>query len=299
MVQYLLSLFRTKKRFKLNTYNRISPTNEKINNNNDLTTVSLTLKDQLQEAYIKISLLEDMMISQSRMAMMGEMIGMIAHQWRQPITIIGMITNNAIIDLQMGERNVTKLIEDLELVDKQVHYLSQTIDDFRNLFRPNKFPQQLTYHDLKMELITILGKNFETHHISLNFFGDFSIEISTYKNELLHVFLNILNNAKDAFIENEISSPTINISANLIDHTISFTIQDNAGGISFEVLDRIFEPYFTTKDEKTGTGLGLYMSSIIIEKVLGGSIKAMSHNEETVFNISIPNQHEKNHLYVY
>jgi len=262
-------------------------------------TQDLSLENQLKEALTKIDLLEKMMISQSRMAMMGEMIGMIAHQWRQPITIIGMVTNNAVIDLQVNEWEKEKLIQDLQSIDKQVHYLSHTIDDFRHFFRPNKLPQPITFHDISSEITTILGKNFETNQISLIFSGDFSLPFTTYKSELLQVFLNILNNAKDAFIENKITSPIININAQKIDNHIYFEIQDNAGGIRPEHLSHIFEPYFSTKDEKHGTGLGLYMSAIIIQKHIGGSIEAFSEDDGTVFKLSIPTQLTQESLHVY
>lgn len=268
---------------------------------NERTTAAqnLSLEDQIKEANLKIELLEQMMISQSRMAIMGEMIGMIAHQWRQPITIIGMITNNAIIDLQINEWEKDKLIQDLQSVDKQVHYLSHTIDDFRNFFRPNKLPQQITFQEISSEIITILGKNFETNQIQLIFSGDFSIPITTYKNELLQVFLNILNNAKDAFLEKKITSPVIHIRAQMVENKINFEIQDNAGGIHSEHIRHIFEPYFSTKDEQHGTGLGLYMSAIIIQKHIGGSIEAFSKGDETVFKISIPIKLTQDNLHVY
>lgn len=240
---------------------------------------------------------EKLMISQSRMAIMGEMIGMIAHQWRQPITIIGMVTNNLIIDLEIGEFDQIRAIEDLNALDKQVHYLSQTIDDFRNFSKPNKRPQTTNFKDITQELYTILGKSFENHNIKLNFSGALTENIVSYKNELLQIFLNILTNSKDAFIEKEIQAATINFDCTVDAHRIVVTVQDNAGGIPNHVIGKIFEPYFSTKDEKHGTGLGLYMSSIIVEKHLGGTINVCSDNDGTIFRIQFKNLKEKE-LYV-
>lgn len=248
------------------------------------------LTGQVVEEKNKNAITEKLMISQSRMAIMGEMVGMIAHQWRQPITIIGMITNNILMDMQMNTLDIARLSEDLELVDKQVHYLSQTIDDFRNFFRPNKRPQKVTVGELFNELTTILGKSFDTHRLSLLFEGDPSTSILTYKNELLQVFLNMLSNSKDAFIECNKKEGKIIFTSSTNNSNITFTISDTAGGIPSSIINRIFEPYFSTKDEQHGTGLGLYMSAIIIEKHLKGTIMVSSDLEGTTFTITLPLQ---------
>lgn len=241
---------------------------------------------------------EKLMISQSRMAIMGEMIGMIAHQWRQPITIIGLVSSNSILSIQLGEMNEEQLLKDLELIDKQIQFLSQTIDDFRNFFRPNKLPQRMNFGELCDEISSILGKSFESQRIRLHFEGDRSMAFTTYKNELLQVFLNILNNAKDAFAENSIPHPRITLELRPQSQKALFLVRDNAGGIAQEILTRIFEPYFSTKDEKHGTGLGLYMSAIIVEKHLGGTIRVSSGSGESVFALSIPDHSDQEVLLV-
>ncbi len=259
----------------------------------------LSLEEQLQEAQTKIHLLETMMIEQSRLAIMGEMIGMIAHQWRQPITIIGMITNNTILDVQLGESTQEQLLEDMDLIDKQVHYLSRTIDDFRNFFRQNKLPQSVTMRDISNELLTIFGKTFDNNHIALTFEGAMELEFTTYKNEILQVFLNLLSNSKDAVELKAIENPYVCITVATSSNFIVFEIQDNAGGIPDEIIGQIFQPYFTTKSEKNGTGLGLYMSSIIIEKHLFGTITAANKNQGTSFTITLPIKQDPKRAYVY
>ena len=245
-------------------------------------------EEKLQEAQAKIEFLEKMIIQQSRFAIMGEMIGMIAHQWRQPITIIGIVTNNSILDIQMGVSSNKQLLEDLDLIDKQVHYLSQTIDDFRNFSRSNKLPKTVTITELSNELLTIFGKVLDSNKIVLNFEGDLKFSFTTYKNELLQVILNLLSNAKDAIKLNSIENPCINIKISKNEHAISIEIQDNAGGVPENIINRIFEPYFTSKAEKNGTGLGLYMSSIIIEKHLNGKINVENNLNGAKFTISLP-----------
>lgn len=255
---------------------------EKLRNTNQ------NLAHQIDVEKHKNERAERLMIEQSRLAIMGEMIGMIAHQWRQPITVIGMLTNNALLDIELGELKMDQLVEDLESIDKQVHFLSRTIDDFRNFFRPNKLPQSITLGEIENELMTIVGKSFENNRISLIFEGDKNTHLVTYKNELLQVFLNILNNAKDAFLENRTISPTVCIYLSEAEEKLHFLITDNGGGINADVLTHIFEPYFSTKSEKNGTGLGLYMSAMIVEKHLKGSIGVCSENNTSTFTIIVP-----------
>ncbi|MFA6191164.1 MAG: HAMP domain-containing sensor histidine kinase [Sulfurimonas sp.] len=248
----------------------------------------ISLTNQITEEMNKNKVNEDIMIGQSRMAVMGEMIGMIAHQWRQPITIIGMLINNTILDIEFGGIDNNKILEDLTSVDEQVHYLSKTIDDFRNFFRPNKLPQNINISEISRELLNMVGKNFESNNISLSFEGDLEDVFFLYKNELLQVFLNILSNSKDAFLEHDIESPKIIFTTNVKKDEILFSIQDNAGGIPKDIIEHIFNPYFSTKSKELGTGLGLYMSQIIIEKHLHGSINVDSDSDKTVFYIKIP-----------
>lgn len=260
----------------------VSKTTSELQNLNGL--LQQRIESQISDSRAK----DEIMIAQSRMAIMGEMIGMIAHQWRQPITVIGMVTNNAILDIQLGEFNTERMLDDLALIDKQVHFLSQTIDDFRNFFRPNKLPQRFSFDDIKNEILTIMGKSFENHNISMIFSGEMNISMQTYKNELLQVFLNLFSNSRDAFADHDVDDPTIMCSCEDRDEKILFLIKDNAGGIPQNIITRIFEPYFSTKGEKNGTGLGLYMSSIIIEKHLKGNVRVCSYDGITTFAIQIP-----------
>ncbi|MDP2851531.1 MAG: HAMP domain-containing sensor histidine kinase [Sulfuricurvum sp.] len=261
--------------------------------------LNTALENQVVEAKNKHEITEKMMITQSRMAIMGEMIGMIAHQWRQPITVIGMITNNTILTLEFDEINKQHLLDDLNVIDKQIHYLSTTIDDFRNFFRPNKLPQSVSLREMSNDLLTMLGKNYKNFGINLTFTGDVDAAFVTYKNELMQVFLNILTNSKDAFEERLIPEPFIQFNSVYNEENIVFSIRDNAGGISEEIIDKVFDPYFSTKVEKNGTGLGLYMSAIIIEKHLNGSIQVCNDAEGSVFTLSIPTNYTKDITYVF
>jgi len=282
--------------FKIKLFNAINA----CRNVENLRTLNFYLEQQLDVEKNKNTMTEKLMISQSRMAVMGEMIGMIAHQWRQPITVIGIIANNTLLDIQLENTNSQQLTNDLKLIDKHIHFLSRTIDDFRNFFRPNKLPQSVTFGEIAKDLTSIVGKSFDSYQISLSFEGDSEIALTTYKNELLQVFLNILNNAKDAFAENINEHPAIrfHLSENKKD-SLLFLISNNAGSIPAHILGRIFEPYFSTKSEKNGTGLGLYMSSIIVENHLKGSLLACSDANETTFAVRIPKNNNEKQYNVY
>lgn len=248
--------------------------------------IDLATKVEAQQKQNELN--EQMMINQSRMAVMGEMISMIAHQWRQPITIIGMIANNTILDVELDEINSSKLLEDLESINYQVGYLSQTIDDFRNFFRPDKFHSNISTDELYTDLLSILGNSLEQHNIKIIVSGDTKERFNTYKNELVQVFLNIITNAKDAFIENKIADAKIYFTCEKQGEVMYFSIEDNAGGIPKEVLPKIFDPYFTTKALSHGTGIGLYMSYTIITNHLGGTVDVSSKDGKTTFMIQLP-----------
>lgn len=281
--------------FRIKLFNAI----EACRNVEKLRNANITLTQQINIEKHKNETAERLMIAQSRLAIMGEMIGMIAHQWRQPITVIGMLTNNALLDIELGELKIDELIGDLQSIDKQVHFLSRTIDDFRNFFRPNKLPQSITLREIESELMTIMGKSFENNRISVHFVGDYDLQFITYKNELLQVFLNILNNAKDAFIENKTISPVITVTLSKTADTLEFSITDNGGGIKPDILHHIFEPYFSTKSEKNGTGLGLYMSAIIVDKHLQGKLYATSKENTSTFAITLPHSIDSKGYNVY
>jgi C4-dicarboxylate-specific signal transduction histidine kinase len=235
---------------------------------------------------------EKMLVMQSKSAIMGEMLEMVAHQWRQPLTAIGMISNNILFNiiLSEGEKMETNLLEiDLNDINKQVRYLSDTIDDFRNFFKESKAKQEVLIDEIFDKSISLLKKQFEHNSISIEIKNECEQTLLyTYKNELTQVILNILNNSKDAFEIRDIKDKKIVVSCTKKEEIITIKIDDNAGGILDYVLEKIFEPYFSTKKEKNGTGLGLYMSKIIINKHLEGSIYAKNIDNGASFIIEMP-----------
>lgn len=253
---------------------------------------------QILEAGNKQEATEQMLITQSKMEIMDEMIGMLAHQWRQPITVIGMIANNIILTLIYDEIDQQELLYDLNVIDQQVHHLSSIISDFHNFFRPTKLPQTVTLHEISSDLLTMLESSYKNIGINLSVESDDETSFITYKNELMEVFLNIFSNAKETLQERRISNPFIRFKSFLNSEMICFTIQDNAGEIDKDIIDKIFDPYFSTTKGKNGAGLGLYMSAVVIEKHLNGSIRASCDENGSVFSISIPKNYNPDITYV-
>ncbi|PLY04333.1 MAG: hypothetical protein C0625_16775 [Arcobacter sp.] len=228
---------------------------------------------------------EELMLSQSKNAAMGEMISMIAHQLRQPITTISMNANNIIADIELEMFNAEETKKIALNISEQTQFLSKTIDDFRNFFKEDKNIDEFKFKILFDELSSIILASLKNNDIEFNVVCDKDIIIKTFKRELLQVLLNIIKNAKEALTEESIEKKVINVEVEDLDTKIKITISDNAGGIKQENLDRIFDAYFTTKDEYNGTGLGLYMSKMIIEKHLSGSLEVRNNNQGAEFTI--------------
>ena len=240
------------------------------------------------EAQKKLKERDEMLIAQSKQAAMGEMIGMIAHQWRQPISIISMAINNIMVDMELDELKEESVRECSSEILNETRYLSQTIDDFRNFFKPNKEKEVVLVQELYDDVYKLIGKSLENNNIELSFLGDTNLKVKTYGRELLQVFINILNNAKDALIESSRDEKKISILTCKEKKSIVFELCDNAGGVKKAIISKIFDPYFSTKDEKNGTGLGLYMSKTIVEKHLLGDIWVENRDNGACFVVKIP-----------
>lgn len=250
------------------------------------------LEYRVFEAVKKIREHEEMLLFQSKSAIMCEMLEMIAHQWRQPITSIGMISNNMLFNIVISEdENLDKDLfkEELEDINKQIKYLSSTIDDFRSFFKESKTKEKVLVNDILQKSISLTKKQLEQNSIDIEVKSTCSdLVICTYKNELTQVLLNLIHNSKDAFETQEIENKQIIINSFTQDKKLIIEVKDNAGGIDKNVMTKIFQPYFSTKKDKNGTGLGLYMSKIILQKHLSSEIAVVNQDNGALFSITMP-----------
>ncbi|WP_415396882.1 PAS domain S-box protein [Sulfurimonas sp. CS5] len=231
-------------------------------------------------------------IQQSKLASLGEMIGNIAHQWRQPISAINGIVNDLEFEIDLDGLDkipVSRVKEVNQDITEFTAYLGKTIDDFRNFMKEDKEKKIFDLHLNLLSSIKIAEHSFSQDSITLTkeFFHE-KIIIKGYPRELNQVVLNILNNAKDALKENEIKSPIVKIETQSDDENVNIYISDNAGGIPEKIIDKVFDPYFTTKHESIGTGIGLSMSKNIIDNHFNGLLSVSNNKEGAVFRIMIP-----------
>jgi len=238
------------------------------------------------------------LLAQSRFAALGEMIGNIAHQWRQPLSAISSTASSAQLQLEIGMINEKELIESYEKIVDYVNFLSQTINDFRNFMKVDNVKINFNILDTLRKSISIIQASYNDNNIELNhsLMFDKKMISNGLPSELIHVIINILNNAKDATISNTIKEKRIHIRCEIINNFNTIYIQDNAGGIPLEIINKIFDPYFTTKHQSQGTGIGLYMSKDIIENHMNGILDVENihttiddkYYNGACFKISIP-----------
>lgn len=231
---------------------------------------------------------QELMIAQSRHAAMGEMIGMIAHQWRQPLSIVSMIVNNILIDIEIDGLSEEQCKSSGEDILEQMNYLSKTIDVFRDFFRPSNEKERADLVSILQEAESMVDASLKNNAIALEVINSLNGHVEISSRELLQVIINILKNAKEALVTNQIQDAIIRIELSIEGEWIYVNIYNNGPAIPIDVLPRIFEPYFSTKDEKTGTGLGLYMSKIVVEKHLAGMLSASNTANGVCFTIKIP-----------
>ena len=240
-----------------------------------------TLKKMVEEKNEK----EKLLIHQSKLASMGEMINNIAHQWRQPLTHLGFINMNLQLAFEDEPLDKKYLKEKIEESNFQLDFMSKTIDNFRDFYKPNK-QKELFYISVAVKkALEIMEPILESNKIEFQFNVIKDKQINAYENEYSQVILNILTNAKDVLISRQIQNPKIIISINEKNDSIITTILDNAGGIENGYINHIFDPYFTTKQK--GSGIGLYMSKMIIESHFKGKIKVLNKEKGASFSIEV------------
>jgi len=244
--------------------------------------LNLSLEERICEEVAKNRQKDRMMFQQAKLASLGEMLGNIAHQWRQPLMELSIL----LYKIKKG-----KDIEEVyERGNAIVERMNQTIIDFQNFFRPDRRPERFAAADAVRQTLSIMEGSLKKEHIDVRLAVEGACEIYGFKNEFSQVMLNLIGNAKDALRKKE-GERKIDIEIKERDDGVHIVVQDNGGGIDESIIHRIFEPYFTTKEEGEGTGLGLYMSKLIVERS-GGKLFAANEGEGAKFEVVVPKGEE-------
>ncbi len=255
----------------------------------ELEELNLELDHRVKQELEKNRAQEQLLIQQSRSAAMGEMIGNIAHQWRQPLNALSLVIQNIYYAFEMHELDEQTLKQAVTKSKRLVESMSHTIDDFRNFFQPNKVIETFNLFESINMSLELISASLKSHNISVSIDIDNTLSARGYPNEFSQVILNILSNAKDALIENRIEDAQIMIRSEQNDTTTRINIEDNAGGIDPSVINKVFDPYFSTKEEGKGTGIGLYMSKVIIETNMKGKLHVKNAKQGACFTIELNN----------
>ena len=253
----------------------------------ELQDLNKSLEKRVQMAIKEAKKKDRAMLHQSRLARMGAMLSMIAHQWRQPLSEVSGILMELETANKFNKADSKLINESVKESNKLIGFMSHTIDDFRNFFKPDKKKIRFYVDDACNEAISLVGASIKSYHITLNKKVKCNCIINGYEREFAQVMLNLISNAKDILNQREIQNPTIDIIVDVKDKNTVITVEDNAGGVKKEHLDLIFEPYFTTKSSSKGTGLGLYMSKMIIEKNMNGELSVENTKKGAMFKVVV------------
>ena len=235
----------------------------------------------------ELRLKDQLLLQQSRMAAMGEMLGNIAHQWRQPLNLVGLKIQEIGLSYKLGAFSEELLDVNVSKAMEILLHLSKTIDDLRTLSTPDKVKISFKVEEVIAKTFSLIGENLKAQGIGIEINVGDDARIEGYPNEYAQVLLNILMNSRDAFLERGIKDPRISIRAWMENERAELVISDNAGGIDEKIIGKIFDPYFTTKDLGKGTGVGLFMSKTIIEKNMGGRLTVRNTDDGVEFRISV------------
>ena len=251
---------------------------------NELAKLNKELDNKVTAAIIKKNEQEEILMQKSKFIALGETISLIAHQWRQPISELGAIILNIKFHHKLNKLDDNMMAKKAQEIETLLEYMSTTIDDFRTFFKPNKMQQDFNINNSIQRVLHITKPMLDEYNIKIIEEIDFSINLHSYENEFEQVLLNLISNAKDALVNDKIKNPIIFISV-YKNKNIYIDIRDNANGIRTQHKDKIFNPYFTTKDDANGTGIGLYMSKTIIEKNMLGKIYVKTSKKGSCFTI--------------
>jgi signal transduction histidine kinase len=272
----LINDFSTTSRELTKTKSRL----KKLNNN---------LQEEVEEKVKQLREKDIILLKQAKDAALGEMIDSIAHQWKGPLTIIKLIAESIKIDFEiLNEINPDDLLSNLTKIESHVDHLVETLDEFRSFFRPNINKEEVNLYKILESVNTLMKDELIKGQITVNIEGDENLQVNIIPNQFKHVLINLISNSRDAFKENNIKKRVINFVIENENNKPTLKVYDNAGGAKQEVIDNIFEANFTTKEIGKGTGIGLYMTKLIIDKI-DGKIEAYNYEDGLCFKIMFSN----------
>jgi signal transduction histidine kinase len=236
----------------------------------------------------RIAVQSEFFNKQTKSAQMGEMLGVIAHQWKQPLNNMSIIISTQQLELELGMSQSDDLKKSFRTLLDNIEFLADTVDDFRHFFNPKKKKEELFLETVIDSVFSLILASLQNNNIEIIQDYKFKNKIFTFKSDLMQSVLNILKNAKDNIVEKKIENPMIAVIGYEYEDKQVIDIVDNGGGIPEDVIDKIFEPYFTTKEEENGTGLGLYITKMMIEEKCGGQLKVENIEDGVRFSIVLP-----------
>jgi len=242
-------------------------------------------KEKLREMMQK----DKQILEQAKLAQMGEMLGNIAHQWRQPLSAISTVASGLKINYEYNILDTKEIPKQMDLIVENTKHLSKTIDIFRDFIKEEKALKDIKIQEKLDECINIISATISSHHIKLINEIDYDnpVTLKMISGELSQVVINLINNSKDAIVQNKINNGWIKITQKTEKNYLIIIVEDNGGGISKDIMTKIFDPYFTTKHQYQGTGLGLYMSKTMIEKHLNGKLEVKNGKNGAIFTIKL------------
>lgn len=257
-------------------------------NTKTLSRLNSRLQSEVHDKVCEIRKKDELLMQKFRLATMGEMLENISHQWKQPLHKLSLVIQNFYFKHKLQGTSMQELEAFNEDSATLLSYMSSTIDDFRNFFNPQKEKEHFDIDENIEKVLNILSSSMQEEEIEINISSDVEYKVFGYPNEFGQVLLNLFSNAKEAFALHKIETKIINIEINETPKEIIVSFVDNAGGIAKDVLPKIFDPYFSTKRFKEGSGIGLYMSKMIIENSMHGRFDVENTNNGAKFTITLP-----------
>lgn len=256
----------------------------------ELETLNNTLEQRINDTIAELRSKDQLVISQSRHAAMGEMIHYIAHQWRNPLNSLALTIQGISFECKSGRMTHDELSFRMEKVMELISYMSRTIDDFRYFFRMDKVKSIFSVRDGIARTISLIEASLKDNNISIVVNAEDDLLIEGYPNEYAQALLNLLSNARDAVLGQAVAEPVIRVKLFQEEGNAVLTVSDNGGGIPESIIDHIFDPYFTTKEESKGTGIGLFMAKTIIEKNMAGHLSVRNIEGGAEFRMEVRGQ---------